>query len=581
VQTQGLSFLTITLPNFCSDFEKSLEQGYIDPAQFPYFRKCGLVPAFLQGLVGRVFDKETGRIFNDEYNPQRRVLATIESIRQICLTFKKTKLPCTPERERKAFEGFVATEHELSMCQLPKEDIDEFINVSFMLWNRLISRIRVDMLVPRHGPGNTAERYSPNGKYQWRVWHDRLEPYFPLIDSAFPISIGEDLSSEELKQVSIVNEADEQPSRVVSVPKTLKSPRIIAIEPCCMMFAQQALKDELYSILERDEMTAGHVNFTDQSVNQSLAMTSSVDGRFATIDLKDASDRVFRTLALSMFDSNPDLRDAIDACRSKRAALPDGRIVQLTKFASMGNALCFPVESMYFYTICIAALLNKRNLPVSRRAVKSVSRDVYIFGDDILVPSDDATAVFDYLQKYYCKVNDRKTFYLGKFRESCGVDAYNGADVTPVYITRVPPEDRRSSQELISWVSAGNHFYKKGFFETSNFLFEKVESILGPLPHVGENSSVLGKSFPGSTDRRLLRRSRRYHSLEVKGWVPGPVYRQDPLEGYAALFKSLEKLNRLDSLDSPRDSKPLERSVLHGAATLKRRWVVEQISTLG
>jgi len=576
VQTQGLSFLTITLPNFCSDFEKSLELGYVDSTFFPYFRKNGAIPAFLQGLLSRVFDKETGRISDYETPHQKtRTIATIESIRQICLSFKKTKSDCTPKRVRKTLDGFVATEHELSTFQLPTESRDEFNHVSFMLWNRIISRLRVDMLVPRHGPGNTAERLSPNGKYRWRVWHDRLEPYFPLIDSAYPISIGQVVDdSEELNLVSIVAEDLEQPSRVVPVPKTLKGPRIIAIEPCCMQYTQQSVKDLLYRVLEHNPLTRGHINFCDQSKNQRLAMTSSHDGQFVTIDLKDASDRVPRSLALELFSTNPVLLECIDACRSKRAALPDGRIVNLEKFASMGNALCFPVEAMYFFTLCVMALLKNRNLPVSYATCYQVARDVYVYGDDLIVPTDDATAVFDYLHRYNCKVNDRKTFYRGKFRESCGVDAYDGVEVTPTYITRVPPKNRRDASELISWVATANHFYKKGYYNTSQYMFQHVEGILGPLPYVSENSGVLGRNYNGPTPQSLKRTSRRYHALEIRAWVPSPVYLHDPLDGYAALFKSLEKLSRLKTLNEPRDRKPLERSVLHGAATLKRRWVL-------
>lgn len=574
VQKQGISFLTISLPEFCSDFEKSLELGQVDPSFFQYFRKSGAIPAFLQEMLGRIFDKETGRICDNEL-PPKEASAIVESVRQICLAFKKTKLPCDPKRVHKSFQGFVATEHELSMFQLPTEDRIVFDDVSFLLWSRYISRIRVDMLVPRHGPGNTAERYSPNGKWQWGVWHDRLEPYFPFVGTAFPLlDSGEtDLEKGMLKEVSFMSEDDERPSRVVAVPKTLKGPRIIAIEPCCMQYTQQGVKDVIYDVLERNSLTGGHINFTDQSVNQRLARISSIDGRFATIDLKDASDRVPRELALQLFDSNPDLRDAIDACRSKRAELPDGRIIHLSKFASMGNALCFPVEAMYFYTICVIGLLRFHSLPVSRATIESVAHDVYIFGDDILVPADAATVVFDHLQKYNCKVNERKTFYRGYFRESCGVDAYRGFDVTPTYITRRPPENLRDASELISWVAAGNHFQKKGFYQTSSYLFSRCEEILGKLPYIKEDSGVLGKKWYGKTDRRLVRRSKSLHALEVRAWVPFPVYRPDFLDGIPALFKSLQKLDRLQSLALPRDKKPLERSVLHGAAALKRRWV--------
>jgi hypothetical protein len=137
----------------------------------------------------------------------------------------------------------------------------------------------------------------------------------------------------------------EQPVKVVLVPKTLKGPRVIAEEPCCMQYVQQGIRDVLYDLLEnKNRFTSGHINFRDQTVNQSLALASSSDGRLATIDLSDASDRVPYDLALLMFQSNPEVMEAIDSCRSLRAVLPSGQVIgPLRKFASMGSALCFPV----------------------------------------------------------------------------------------------------------------------------------------------------------------------------------------------------------------------------------------------
>jgi len=571
VQKQGLSFLTITLPDFCSDFERSLELGQVDPSLFRYFRKSGAIPAFLQDMLGRIFDKETGRILNE--NPQK-IATIIRSVRQICLTFKKTKLPCTPSRERKALEGFVQTELEFNDLQIPESDVSRFREVSFLLWNRVTIRMDINTMVPKHGPGNTAERCSPNGKYRWDYWCDRLEPYFPLVGVGYPISIGSATPYyEEFKKVKIASPEEELPSRVVQVPKTLKSPRTIAIEPCCMQFAQQGIRDQLYSVLESDSLTRGHINFADQSVNQRLAMASSIDGRLATIDLKDASDRVPRSLALEMFNGNPVIRDAIDSCRSTKAVLKDGRIVHLQKFASMGNALCFPVEAMYFYTLSVLALLDKRDLPVSRRSIENVSADVYVYGDDLIVPSDDATVVFDYLQRFNCKVNTRKTFYRGLFRESCGVDAYGGIEVTPIYITRRPPENLRDSSEIIGWVATANALYKQGFFQASDYMFKHIEGIVGFLPHLPENSGGLGKEFYGINPPSVIRRSIFTQVREIRTWVPSPKYLIDPLDGFAALSKSLSKLDKLKDLTEIRDKQPLKRSVRHGAATLKRRWI--------
>lgn len=569
VNDEGLSFLTITLPAFAADLEECLAQCCVDPKLFRRFRKVGRIPAFLQGFTSLIFNRETGRI-NDEIPLSDYHSTIVDCIRQICLAFKKVEVDCTPARTYKALKGFTLIEHEFEKFSLRPDDHDYFNHVSRVLWGNAFSDFDHGALVPHHGPGATADKRSGNQKYVWRTWHERLEPYFPLIDNGYSVSVVDD---EVFNIVTVVPENSEQPVRVVTVPKTLKSPRIIAVEPCVMQYAQQPLKDFLYSRIESHWLSAGHVNFRDQSINGSLALKASKDGQLATIDLSEASDRVPRELALEMFQTCPDLRDAIDACRSMRAELPWGEIITLKKFASMGSALCFPVESMYFYTICVGTLLREYNLPVTERNIFKVSRSVYVYGDDIIVPSTNAIAILADLQKYNCKINDRKTFYTGRFRESCGVDAYNGDLVTPVYVRTLQPENRQQAREIISWVKTANLFYKKGYWSTARHIFTCVERVTGSLPVVHETSPALGRiSFLGHYS--VERWNSDIHTFEIKAWVPTPVYRTDRLDGYPALQKCLINLTRRLSATSVEVSdKHLEESALHGAVTLKRRWV--------
>ncbi|DAD51328.1 RNA-directed RNA polymerase [ssRNA phage Gephyllon.3_6] len=591
VEKEGFSFLTITLPNFCKDFERSLEIGYIDPSffrGFPLIRKngkSGAIPAFLQGMLGQLFNRETGRL-NDETHDSPTV---VESIRQVCLVFKKVEMPCTPERDNKAIASFIDVEHANSDFTAPEDSLPIFESVSYVLWADMLADLCLHKLVPKHGPGATAEHISGNGKYVWREWYERLEPYFPFFDNALSISAYED--KEALELVTFCTEEQERPVKVTLVPKTLKAPRIIAIEPVCMQYAQQAIRSFLYEKIESSVLTSGHVNFRDQTANQKLALISSKTGRYATIDLSDASDRVPWSMVKVMFASSPDFLGAVEACRSTGALLPDGRVIRpLHKFASMGSALCFPVESMYFYTLCVVALLRKRKLPVTRRNVIDVKDDIHVYGDDIIVPTNDADAVLSILQQYNCKVNLNKSFWTGKFRESCGVDAYMGLPVTPVYIRQMRPKNWLQAKEIISWVATANLFYRKGYWRTASLMFCTIESIVGSLPYVSERSPALGRiSFMGY--RSISKWNSDLFSWETKGLVPTPVYSCDNIDGYSALQKCLLLLeHRSPSMDEPvsafeqgqgrqdihvaaQDLKHLERSVRRGAVTLKRRGV--------
>jgi len=578
IEHEGMSFLTITLPSFARDFERSLANGSVDSNLFRNFRKRLAIPAFLQGMLSQVFDMETGRILNEQSTNSgvsSDICTLVESVRQICLTFKRVKIECTPKRVQSALDSFISIEQSFETFLLPDESHQDFLDVTFLLWSDLVRPFRIDQIIPKHGPGSTADGVRGNSKYRWQQWHDRLEPYFPLIDSAFPL--GMPMDAEELINVTILCPDKEIPVKVTPVPKTLKGPRVIALEPCCVQYAQQGIMRWLVKRLKDHPISSGHVNFDDQTINQALALTSSSSGQLATIDLSDASDRVPRDLALEMFRFNPVLQEAIEACRSTKAEMPDGRIIgPLNKFASMGSALCFPVEAMYFYTICVIALLKSQNLPVTSVNVFNVTRLVHVFGDDIIVPSANANVVLDYLQKYNCKVNTNKTFLTGKFRESCGVDAYDGQLVSPTYLGTLCPENKRQASQIISWVATANLFYKRGYWRTAQLLFDKVERIVGSLPYVSENSEGLGRiSFLGY--RTIERWNESYQRFEVKTLVPQEVYRTDRLSGYGALQKSLASLR--DQVDpwASRDASHLEHFALRDAVVLKRRWVPSTI----
>jgi len=638
VEKEGLSFLTIVLPQFAKAFERSLADGNIDSKCFSGFNKCllrdeqgkpvghGAIPAFLQGMLSQVFDRKTGEIItyeppNTNTNGVRGAASDIptvvESIRQICRVFAKVELACTPKRVRAALDSFMEIEQDLQTFSVPAEDEAKFLAASRLLWDNMVSDFSVTTVQPKHGPGATAERISGNQKYVWRRWHDRLEPYLPLIGNGYPLGLPE--HSEELEIVTIVPEYDEQPVRVITVPKTLKSPRVIAVEPVCMQYVQQGIRSYLYRRIESYWLTRNRINFRKQSINQRQALLGSRKGRLATIDLSEASDRVPLGLAIRMFDASPDLKDSILACRSTRAQLPDGRFIDpLLKFASMGSALCFPIEAMYFYTACVVAMLESTGLSYTQRNIRKVTRKVYVYGDDIVVPSANADVVLETLRKYNCKVNVNKTFCTGMFRESCGVDAYAGYEVTPTYIRQPRPKNKQQHKEIVSWCATANLFYLKGYWRTSTLLFKILEKYTGPLPYVRETSPLLGRySYLGyesvgrfaapspfvpfdrdDWERRSANRDYSkipnptkpyYQTPEVRGWKPSPVYRSDELDGWAALTKCLSskrEIWRSDTTDLVRhfsartsleeiaasDLSHLDRSALHGAVTLKLRW---------
>jgi len=590
---EGDSFVTITLPSFCSDFERSLDLGRIAPGSFTSFKKWKSgIPSFLKGFLRNVFG-------SDGVLLQEPSIDCIRAVRQICLYCKKLQRPCTSVRTKKAIESYKKCDEEVD-CPTDIQLVRWYGRVADILMSEIFPSGNggeiLSFLLPSHGPGATAEGILGNQKFLFRRWHNRLSfvgftyarfgvpaaLYSSLpLDEFFGICLdSETLSTHAaalgFKMPALIDPCDEAPVRVVLVPKTLKTPRIIAVEPVCMQYAQQAISKYLVRQLDHCRLTRGHINFDDQRVNQGLAMEGSRTGDLATLDLSEASDRVSKAHVDILFRDHPEFLRLVMASRSTRAQTPDGEIISLKKFASMGSALCFPVESLVFFTSIIASRLYKARLFPTAQNVSSFSRSVYVYGDDLIVPADEAAAICDSLETLGFRVNRRKSFWTGKFRESCGADCYDNELVTPVYQRRDLPADRRDSSGIVSAVATANQLWSAGYTETATAIRKAVEKVIGPLPNVSVDSPAVGwfgfsKSEPPRRSNRHLQRS------EDQCWVPTVSRVPDPLDGIGALAKCVRKIkgNPLDH-SAPLegvDAEHLESSPRRYGLALKRRWV--------
>lgn len=559
---EGLSFLTITLPAYCSDFERSLDIGRVDPGSFPGFKRRGALPVFLQGLLDQVFDRSSGLLREQPSHD------AIFFIRQITLMFKKIHLPCSQKRERNAFDGYVSCESDVQRFEETAQDdlIDRFGRISDLLWASALSeldrKVYSGELVPKHGPGATADRIFGNRKFELRTWTERLnDGFFPVEEFLIPNSG----FYEELDAVDIREPEAEQPVRVISVPKTLKTPRIIAVEPACMQYAQQALLRILVSELESNSTLSGALGFTDQTPNQELARSGSIDGQLATIDLSEASDRVSNLLVKRMTKNYKSFAKALQACRSERADVPGHGVIPLSKFASMGSAVCFPIEAMVFLTIILCGYEQKLNRHLRKRDLKVILPKVRVYGDDIIVPVNIVHHVVSELSNFGLKVNAKKSFWTGKFRESCGRDYYDGHDVTVTYVRRMLPQQRGNASEVISAVSLSNQLFKAGLWNSVRFLDEYMDR-LASFPCVLETSPVIGRhSFMGHNATRICD---KLHKPLVKGLVIRPTPRKSFLTGSGALLKFFLKVGREPYFDA----KHLERYGRPESVDIKLRW---------
>lgn len=561
VKHEGLSFLTITLPTFGSDLQKGLDQGYVDRNLFQGFSWKGGLPLFLGGFLDLVFDRSTGVLLD---SPD---VDAILAIRQLTLMFGKISLPCSDTRERKAMSGYLECEQEVRRtdASLDPSLLADFRRVSSVLFRSMFSKVDSDIYhtrhVPKHGPGATADKVRGNSKFEIRTWTDRLEGYFPAGEFLLPNQRYADEAYADYLEPGA-----EIPVRVISVPKTLKTPRIIAVEPAAMQYAQQSILELFVRYIRRDDKLTWMIGLDNQVPNQNMAKRGSEDDSLATIDLSEASDRVSNQLVREMLAHHPHLREAVDACRSRKADLPGHGVIRLAKFASMGSALCFPIEAMVFLTIVFIGIEQELSTPVSSKIVKQFLGKVRVFGDDIIVPSDYVTSVVRMLSAFGSKVNTSKSFWNGKFRESCGKEYYDGSDVSIVRLRHVLPTERTHATEVISLVSFRNQLYWAGYWETCDWLDDKIRGIIKHYPVVLPSSPVLGReSVLGYEAQRI---HPHYHSPLVKGYVVDSQIPSSKLDGQGALLKFFIKRGGLPSADM----KHLERAGRPHAVGIKLRW---------
>jgi len=327
-------------------------------------------------------------------------------------------------------------------------------------------------------------------------------------------------------------------SRLVSVPKSSTSKRSITVEPTVAQFLQQGLNLRLRKAILRDPYLRNCLDLSDQGKSQQLALEGSLTGAWDTLDLKSASDLLSKQLVTLCFASKPIFLSALMSTRSLIVKVDDD-LVSLNKYAGMGNATTFPVQSVCYALICIAAIMDCEGWKPTRKRVMHATNCIRVYGDDIIVKREYTRHVIDWIEAFGLKVNPKKSFFSGRFRESCGIDAYAGVNVTPLYIRFDPTNiTRRDPSQLASLTAYSNSLFEKGYYKAADLVKETVEKSLGRLlPLVARESGGLGWHTRQNTSH-LHRWNKYLHRFETRTFVVRSKKFDDVLDGYPALLKS-------------------------------------------
>lgn len=245
-----------------------------------------------------------------------------------------------------------------------------------------------------------------------------------------------DLVASSLQESPLWREAESfrrahtEPFRLVEgnslffVLKNAEISRTACTEPLVNMMVQQALAAHItQEVLPRWGIRLA----TQQFANRRAALDASASGKSCTIDLRSASNCTGVPLCTNLLKGSA-LLSAMMVSRSPATILPDGTLHDLRMISSMGNAFTFPLETLIFASAVRAcyALHGYRH--------GRGDRDYFVFGDDIICRKEVFEDLITLLGFLGFKVNVKKTFSEGPFRESCGVDAWNGVDIRGVFI---------------------------------------------------------------------------------------------------------------------------------------------------
>jgi len=536
VRKEGIGFLTKTMPRLAKAFDKALAGD----------TKLNSVDCGFESQPNSKLPRFLGEFFNRVLSEDGALLPlpcadSVIVIRQVLYLFYKYKLPYTDEQEQTIISRFKQTEDDLcsrsqdfknlaTLLEQAKGTRRHSINAddrrvpvareARILLSRIFSFFDPRNIAPRHGPGVVATKQRLWSKYEWTNVSKRITDQYPL-DEYFFVSLGH--VCDRLDTFKRITE-NESHAKVILVPKDSRGPRLISCEPVDFQWVQQGLSRAMVQLVENHELTKFNVFFTDQGPNGRGALLGSGTGRYATLDLNEASDRVSLDLVRLLFP--PHVFTCMEACRSLSTELPSGEIIELQKFAPMGSALCFPTMALIIWSLLTAAAPDA-----------DTRESILVYGDDVIVPTAYAVNAMELLESFGLKINRDKSCISGLFRESCGVDAFKGVNVTPVRLRTVWSSSPCASV-YSSWISYANSFYDKQYYNVYELIVESLVSIYGPIP--GDDMSLTCPSLrvtPEFQQRLKSRTNKRLQKREFRVWdIKSPSISKE-IDGWSMLLR--------------------------------------------
>lgn len=399
------------------------------------------------------------------------------------------KLPMErPDLEVDAFRAWLQIETELKDLVFDQINLQRLKAIIHGLID--VKRFDTSVCLPKFGPGFVSEGViAPDEKYRKLGLDTKLSRVFKSL--VYRSDRGQE------SWVGLPPLKRRQSGKYAVVPKNYKSVRSIVMEPNARMFFQQEVLRWTATCMKQS-LIARFVDLRDQIPNQVYALKGSYHYGLDTLDLSAASDRVHVDLVRAVFPRK--LLFFFLGTRTSLVKGRDGKTYELQKFAPMGSALCFPTQTILFTGIALLGYMHtiremhedfdidywSANLQRFVDTYCSQDIDTYskrfmyprVFGDDIAVDSRTSTHVARLLEEFGLKVNSSKSFTGGQMvRESCGIYAYNGHDITP-FLLKVNFSSLDAPRTYQSFIGAINNTGDFSYRRLSSYLLRSMKSYL-------------------------------------------------------------------------------------------------------
>lgn len=548
---EGKHFLTVELPKVSKAMLVGLESGHFDRTELTSFRFKNSTLAFCGELLNKIFSKCNGILLTEPCS------AAVGTIRQLCEYSYKLAYEFTEVQENKAKESFIKNEAELQGIGSNPEVLifANKLRKDFETYYKDISRVHAHQILQEFRPRPTNGTFVGCDEF---YFIDRIST---ASSRAYPSDVaafrGYFKPYEGVKSYPMKGLKEPSFSELLLVPKDSRGPRTICRETLKRVETQMSYFDFMVSSLTR--ISQGAINFKDQLVNRKIAEESSVSKLYSTLDLKDASDRVSYKVISTIFRNSPGLNWFLNGSRRATHVKIDGEYQRLHKLAGMGSGLTFPSMSLLI-SLAICRGVKDR---FAHLQYQDIRKDVFVYGDDICVPTKWADIAVIHLAKIGLKVNVAKSFVKGYFRESCGGDYFFGRDVTPCRVkltnSKVEPNGNCAfsiADNAMAFKQLYEHtkeLWKRGFKNAAKYLIGILDKFY--LSRFGVRMSPGGFdidcSLPvnytigtrhvdvfASTDVYTIQPTRRVGLDETKVVSrDGKVYQLDPLKYIGSSLK--------------------------------------------